>query len=41
MDKPAADRGIFERPKGSGVWWIRWKDALGYEHREFIPGVQA
>lgn len=41
MDKPAADRGIFERPKGSGVWWIRWKDALGYEHREKIGSKSA
>jgi integrase len=41
MDKPVADRGIFERPKGSGVWWIRWKDSLGYEHREKIGSKSA
>jgi integrase len=28
------DRGLFERPKDSGVWWIRWADQFGKEHRE-------
>ncbi len=28
------DRGLFERPAGSGVWWIRWTDQHGKEHRE-------
>ena len=28
------DRGLFERPAGSGVWWIRYHDALGRERRE-------
>ena len=27
-------RGIFERPNRSGVWWIRYADAQGREHRE-------
>jgi len=27
-------RGIFERPKGSQVWWIRYADATGRERRE-------
>ncbi len=27
-------RGIFERPKGSGVWWIRYADGNGRERRE-------
>jgi hypothetical protein len=27
-------KGIFERPKGSGCWWIRYFDAAGVEHRE-------
>ncbi len=27
-------RGIFERPKESGVWWIRYADAQSREHRE-------
>lgn len=30
------DRGLFQRPPGSGIWWIRWADALGKEHREKI-----
>lgn len=29
-------RGLFERPAGSGVWWIRYADAHGKEHREKI-----
>ena len=28
------DRGLFERPKDSGVWWIRWADRFGKEYRE-------
>ena len=27
-------RGLFERPKGSGSWWIRYADAQGKERRE-------
>jgi site-specific recombinase XerD len=27
-------RGIFERRKGSGIWWIRWTDAEGRKRRE-------
>lgn len=27
-------RGIFERPKASGVWWVRYAAADGREHRE-------
>lgn len=30
----AARRGIFERLKGSGIWWIRWTDAEGHKRRE-------
>jgi len=30
------DRGLFERPKGSGVWWIRYTDEEGQEHREKV-----
>src|ERR1017187_9367205 len=30
------DRGLFERPAGSGTWWIRYHDNLGKEHREKI-----
>jgi hypothetical protein len=27
-------RGIFERPKGSGVWWVCYFDQYGRRHRE-------
>lgn len=30
------DRGLFERPTRSGVWWIRFHDADGRERRERI-----
>lgn len=30
------DRGLFQRPPGSGIWWIRWADSQGKEHREKI-----
>src|SRR5215469_1187827 len=29
-------RGVFERPDGSGVWWINYYDAEGKRHRERI-----
>lgn len=29
-----AKRGIFERAKGSGIWWIRWTDLDGHKRRE-------
>jgi integrase len=29
-------RGIFERPKGSGIWWARYHDQHGREHREKV-----
>ncbi len=31
---PQKERGIFEKPKGSGVWWVRYHDEQGHEHRE-------
>jgi hypothetical protein len=31
---PPRERGIFERPKGSGVWWVRYTDDAGTLHRE-------
>jgi site-specific recombinase XerD len=36
--KPARrrQRGIFERPTGSGVWWARYHDEYGREHREKV-----
>lgn len=30
------DRGLFQRPAGSGVWWIRYHDATGHERRERV-----
>jgi len=32
--KGGQDRGLFQRPKGSGIWWIRYHDVDGREHRE-------
>src|SRR5690349_19443064 len=29
-------RGIWEREAGSGVWWIRYRDATGKLHREVV-----
>jgi integrase len=29
-------RGVFEKPKGSGVWWINYQDAAGARHREKV-----
>ena len=29
-------RGIYERDKGTGVWWIRWTDNSGTKRREKI-----
>jgi hypothetical protein len=29
-------RGIFERPEGSGVWWILFHDQYGRRHREKV-----
>ena|SRR5438552_11386742 len=29
-------RGIFERPKGSGVWWTCYFDEHGRKHREKV-----
>lgn len=37
MARPGAkDRGLFERPQGSGVWWVRYIDGEGREHREKV-----
>src|SRR5574337_2157682 len=30
----AKTRGIFERPKRSGIWWVRYADQFGQLHRE-------
>jgi len=34
--RPRRHRGIFERPTGSGVWWVRYYDEHGREHREKV-----
>lgn len=31
-----AEPGVYERPKGSGVWWINYHDAEGKRHRKRI-----
>lgn len=33
-NQPKKVRGIFERPPGSGIWWVRYTDASGRERRE-------
>ncbi len=35
-DRGAKSRGLFERPKGSGVWWVRYADEHGRMHREKV-----
>src|SRR5262245_29788677 len=34
--EPKKVRGVFERPKGSGTWWIRYADEFGVIHREKV-----
>lgn len=34
--KGVKDRVLFERPRGSGVWWIRYTDRDGREQREKV-----
>lgn len=29
-------RGVFERPAGSGIWWVNYYDAAGRRHRERV-----
>jgi integrase len=29
-------RGIFERPKGGGCWWVSYCDEFGHRHREKV-----
>jgi hypothetical protein len=36
MKRTKRHRGVSERPQGSGIWWIRYTDELGREHREKI-----
>src|SRR5262245_41971260 len=34
--EPKKVRGVFERPKGSGIWWICYFDQYGRKHREKV-----
>src|SRR5580700_5005963 len=36
--KPESEpkRGVYERDKGSNIWWIRWTDQEGKRHREKV-----
>jgi integrase len=37
MGRPVKkQRGIYERPKGSGIWWICYYDQNGLRHREKV-----
>lgn len=36
-----AKRGIFEREKDSGIWWIRWTDLDGHKRREKVGNRSA
>lgn len=36
MNQKQKMRGVFERPPGSGIWWINYHDADGVRHREKI-----
>jgi len=37
MPRPGGkDRGIFERYKGSGVWYVRFFDEFGQEHKQAV-----
>lgn len=35
------DRGLFEKPAGSKVWWILWYDENGKRHREKVGSKSA
>lgn len=35
-DRERHARGVFERPSGSGIWWVRYHDEDGREHRERV-----
>jgi integrase len=34
--EPKKERGVFERPKDSGVWWTCYFDQYGRKHRECV-----
>jgi len=35
-DRRKHERGVFERPRGSGVWWVCYFDENGRKHRETV-----
>ena len=35
-EQPRRERGVFERPPDSGVWWVRYTDEHGRLHREKV-----
>lgn len=35
------ERGVFERPKGSGIYWVRYHDHRGKERREKVGSKSA
>ncbi len=35
-DERPRDRGVFERPTGSGIWWVRYTDENRRLHREKV-----
>jgi integrase len=37
----ATKRGIYERDRGSGIWWIHWTDQEGQRHREKAGSLSA
>ena len=41
MAKPRKHRGVFEKVKESGMWWIRYTDQYGKIHREKVGSFKA
>ncbi len=35
-DKRTRERGVFERPAGSSIWWVCYFDEHGRRHREKV-----
>ena len=37
MARPGGrDKGLFQRPSGSDVWWVRWRGVDGKYHRKKV-----
>jgi len=41
MARPKKHRGVFEKVKESGMWWIRYTDQYGKIHREKVGSFKA